>query len=518
MKQFNQIFEKLSDEFEIKSTDKKLDSAEKVGKKAAADEVGEFDIYAHAKPVTSIAQPGTTTTKKGMGELTDIRQWDYEMFKRAIMDAYRSKKPLLVYGDPGIGKSAIAINTSKQIASRMGIKSDHFVNWSQAPRELKEQIINEEGEGWFILIDVRPIGFDTSTIQGIPDFSSDDKKDIKWLETRQERWIYIMSMPKSNGILFLDEVNQANEDVQKTLFSVLLDRTAYETALNRSWGIVAAGNMGTVFGSHDLTPALISRFSRMGILVAKPAQWIKYAREEGVDKRILSFIMSGMGDSDETNCEYFYKPASDQYSQWVTPRHLEMLSDDIKEVEKIYKDYHKRHGSLEGVEAETDFANINDKIYEMAADMLGIAWANKFKEFINNISFFEDVDNWDAVIKDPKKYTDKTKVSTNLRYALGCVVLVNKIIWLTNHDLGWPNVTNKSALKYIGDLTKILNAFDDEWFALIIAALNKENREASIKFLNAALTSNYTSTEKEKMKSRIPIIANIVKDLKSFEK
>ncbi len=90
-------------------------------------------------------------------------------------------------------------------------------------------------------------------------------------------------------VLFLDELNRARPEVLQTVMDLTLNRKLAGKSLPESSRIISAVNGGSEYQLTDLDPALVSRFN---IYEFAPSveDWINWAREAGLDSRIISFI------------------------------------------------------------------------------------------------------------------------------------------------------------------------------------------------------------------------------------
>lgn len=90
-------------------------------------------------------------------------------------------------------------------------------------------------------------------------------------------------------VLFLDELNRARPEVLQTVMDLTLNRKLAGKSLPEGSRIISAVNGGSEYQLTDLDPALVSRFN---IYEFAPSveDWINWAREEGLDSRIISFI------------------------------------------------------------------------------------------------------------------------------------------------------------------------------------------------------------------------------------
>lgn len=90
-------------------------------------------------------------------------------------------------------------------------------------------------------------------------------------------------------VLFLDELNRARPEVLQTIMDLTLNRKLAGKALPLGSRIISAVNNGNEYQLTDLDPALVSRFN---IYEFAPTvdDWLKWAEDSGIDRRIISFI------------------------------------------------------------------------------------------------------------------------------------------------------------------------------------------------------------------------------------
>jgi len=102
------------------------------------------------------------------------------------------------------------------------------------------------------------------------------------------------------GIIFLDELSRANEQVQNTCLKLVLERIIGEKRLGSKWAIVAASNReedDPEGGQTSLGLALSNRFSHYNF-VPTVDEWIDWAKGNDIDERITTFV--------DFNREHFY--------------------------------------------------------------------------------------------------------------------------------------------------------------------------------------------------------------------
>ena len=84
---------------------------------------------------------------------------------------------------------------------------------------------------------------------------------------------------KSKGVLFLDELNRANEDIHQAIFQLILDKRINGHILPKDWQIVVAGNYGDDYIVQELDPALLSRFCHL-YLIPDENEWLKWSNNK----------------------------------------------------------------------------------------------------------------------------------------------------------------------------------------------------------------------------------------------
>lgn len=99
------------------------------------------------------------------------------------------------------------------------------------------------------------------------------------------------------GILFLDELNRADDDVLQASFQLVLDRRLGRYVMPTGWSVAAAGNyqQGYMVNSFN-DPAFLDRFCHVQLTKSKDyvADWSEYMSQlksaNGVNDRILQFV------------------------------------------------------------------------------------------------------------------------------------------------------------------------------------------------------------------------------------
>lgn len=167
-----------------------------------------------------------------MSKQTDVsvRQVGPKGAKRAIRKAIKVRRPVFLWGPPGIGKSDIV----KQIGEDAGRQ----------------------------VIDVRLALWEPTDIKGIPYYNADQGKMV-WAPPAE-----LPTDPESTALIFLDELNSAPPAVQAAAYQLILNRAVGTYKLPKGVDIVAAGNREGDRGVTYRMPApLANRFVHLEMKV-----------------------------------------------------------------------------------------------------------------------------------------------------------------------------------------------------------------------------------------------------------
>jgi len=217
--------------------------------------------------------------------------------RKAILKAFKAKRPVFLWGPPGIGKS-----------------------------EAVEGITNELGG---LMIDLRMAQMEPTDLRGIPYFN----KDISCMD-----WAPPVDLPNDATakkypivVLFLDEMNSAAPAVQAAGYQLILNRRVGKYVLPDNVVIVAAGNRETDKGvTYRMPMPLANRFVHIEMR-ADFASWQNWAVNKGIHKDVvgyLSFAKQDLYDFDS-------KSASRAFA---TPRSWCFVSDLLKDEDDVDSD------------------------------------------------------------------------------------------------------------------------------------------------------------------------------------
>ncbi len=135
-------------------------------------------------------------------------------------------------------------------------------------------------------------------MKGLPDFTSSNVMSEKGSGTHEDTiewkiplWAKYLSMPKSDGILFFDEINLATPLVISSTYKIIHDRVIGESAINDNWLILSAGNKDEDRAyTHELASPVRDRAGEVELTEPSAESWTDWAVENGIDSRIIGFI------------------------------------------------------------------------------------------------------------------------------------------------------------------------------------------------------------------------------------
>ena len=224
-----------------------------------------------------------------------VRQMGPKSAKKAIRKAIKARRPVFLWGPPGIGKS--------ELVSAIG---------AEAEREV---------------IDVRLALWEPTDIKGIPYYNADQGKMV-WAPPSE-----LPTDPESTAIIFLDELNSAPPAVQAAAYQLILNRKVGTYKLPAGVDIVAAGNREGDRGVTYRMPApLANRFVHLEMKVDFD-DYQEWATANGIHPEVVGYVSFAKQDL------YDFDPKSPSKA-FATPRSWtfvsELLDDDDTDVETLH--------------------------------------------------------------------------------------------------------------------------------------------------------------------------------------
>jgi hypothetical protein len=213
--------------------------------------------------------------------------------KKAIQHAIKKRRPIFIWGAPGIGKSDLV----KQIG-----------------KDTNRQVI-----------DIRLALWEPTDIKGIP-YYNQESKTMVWAEPAE-----LPSDPDSTAILFLDELNSAPPAVQAAAYQLILDRKVGAYKLPDGVDIVAAGNRDGDRGvTYRMPSPLSNRFVHLEAKVDH-ADWEEWAINNQLHSEVIGYL--GFAKQDL----YDYNPQSPSKA-FATPRSWSFVSELLDDESEIDSD------------------------------------------------------------------------------------------------------------------------------------------------------------------------------------
>lgn len=188
--------------------------------------------------------------------MSDSRTVTSTQARKSILQAFKVKRPIFLWGPPGIGKS-----------------------------ELVEGITTELGG---IMYDLRLGQMEPTDIRGIPFYNKD---------TGMMDWAAPVDLPDEATasqypivVLFLDEMNSAPASVQSAAYQLILNRRIGKYRLPDNVVMVAAGNRESDKGVTFRMPTpLANRFIHQEMKVDF-ASWQEWAVQNKVHKDVVGYL------------------------------------------------------------------------------------------------------------------------------------------------------------------------------------------------------------------------------------
>lgn len=209
------------------------------------------------------------------------------------------RKPMLVVGLPGIGKTCSIISIVKEINSTLPPEK-HF--------GFKKILLGQTVVG---------------SLSGVPVINN-TTGEVKRVQAPE---LPIAERDGEYGILFLDEITTADEaQVQPALGLCDDSRNIGEYTLPEHWLVIAAGNGPDCSNFLRMDDMTLSRFSPYDIQYNYKTDWRTYAHEHNIDPLIIAYL-----NFKPANCVAVASTEMDDAGKmFACPRTWERLSIELK--------------------------------------------------------------------------------------------------------------------------------------------------------------------------------------------
>ena len=221
--------------------------------------------------------------------MSDARTVTSAQARKSLLTAFTVKRPLFLWGPPGIGKS-----------------------------ELVEGITRDLGG---LMIDLRLGQMEPTDIRGIPYYNKDNGK---------MDWAAPIELPDEETaaqypivVLFLDEMNSAPASVQSAAYQLVLNRRVGKYKLPDNVVMVAAGNRESDKGvTYRMPTPLANRFIHQEMRVDFNS-WQEWAVNSNIHKDVVGYISFAKQDLYDFD-------AKSSSRAFATPRSWTFVSELLK--------------------------------------------------------------------------------------------------------------------------------------------------------------------------------------------
>ena len=232
-----------------------------------------------------------------MSQLSDTLTINSTQTRKALLKAFKAKRPVFVWGPPGIGKS-----------------------------EVVEEVTDELG-GY--MVDLRMAQMEPTDIRGIPYFNKEIGK-MDWAEP--------VDLPSAElaaqypiVVLFLDEMNSAPPAVQAAGYQLILNRRVGKYKLPDNVVIVAAGNRESDKGvTYRMPMPLANRFVHLEMRYDFTS-WQGWAVNKNIHKDVVGYLSFAKQDG-------YNFDAKSSSRAFATPRSWTFVSELLQDDDDVEND------------------------------------------------------------------------------------------------------------------------------------------------------------------------------------
>ena len=183
-----------------------------------------------------------------------------------------------IWGHRGLGKSSLC----RQLAAELGIG---FIDMRCSQLEGSDiRGLPDKQDGRTVFYPPADLPKGDWNDEKVVDYLGEYPEDGDWdgdLDAERQfdaRWHEVQPRMQ-RGILFLDEINRAQDDVLQAAFQLVLDRKVGQYTVPPGWWIVAAGNFQEGYSTNGFNDAaFINRFCHMTLSTGESTleEWVDY--------------------------------------------------------------------------------------------------------------------------------------------------------------------------------------------------------------------------------------------------
>ena len=202
-------------------------------------------------------------------------------------DPVLRRRATMLWGTRGVGKSSIV----RQVAARFGVP----------------------------LVDLRLTTIEPVDLRGAI-YADDAQRQTVWFPPE-----FLPGPDSPAGILFLDELTAADQRLQISAYSLILDRRVGHYRLPDGWQVIAAGN-ASFHGAvcHDMGTALADRMFHFNVQTVIEA-FLAYGIENGFAPEVMAYLRVRPDRLDDTQAQL-----ANDHLVGASPRGWEDVSNVLK--------------------------------------------------------------------------------------------------------------------------------------------------------------------------------------------
>ena len=294
--------------------------------------------------------------------------------RKAILTAFKAKRPVFLWGPPGIGKSEVVADIATELGG--------------------------------LTIDLRMAQMEPTDIRGIPFFNR---------ELNKMDWAPPIDLPDEElanqypiVVLFLDEMNSAPPAVQAAGYQLILNRRVGRYVLPDNVVIIAAGNRDSDKGvTYRMPMPLSNRFVHIEMRSDFNC-WQTWAVKKGIHKDVVGYLSFSKGEL------YDFKGTSSSHA-FATPRTWVFVSDLMQD---------------ESVDNET--------LFSLVAGAVGDGIAHKFithRKFAGQMPLPLDVLQGKVKTLNVKEISAMYSLTISMCYELKDAIINKRVTPKQFHDM-----------------------------------------------------------------------------------
>ena len=362
------------------------------------------------------------------GQLMDIFDNTMEQIKRRIkarftklIDDEDSGTLLLIYGAPGIGKSEILSNISKELDCNLCIVNCNGLTSDGLGFDSIKKITYKNDKGEVLTKEaatfIARCGLPVYDVVEAEANGTEELADAIANGGVVENGVIKDS--GKGGVLFLDEFTRVHKSAQQLIFDFPYSRRLHQNKLGSKWLVVCAANRPNDLNESELEDLITfgtagnGRFTVVNYVPSVSA-WVEWAEatdkkgNQNVHQQIIEFIKSTVNESDisqrkasdlsrkdRVNYEdsvygmLYYTNKNKNYEAMACPRKWAALSKDLRAICKSFSEFEDiNYFDADGI---LKMCKINaDSVYAEACGDVGKYPGKMFVDYILRYATFTD--------------------------------------------------------------------------------------------------------------------------------